>query len=322
MAIVDRVKIVVPGDDPPQIQNSPHLTRLESYGDITIYSDRPETLDEKIARARGAAVLINSRTFVAWPAEALSQLAELRLIATCSIGTDMIDLEMAQSMGIVVCNQPGRTAPVVAEHMFGLMFALAKRAAFQTTEVRVGRWGMLENVFLQGKTLGVIGTGSFGSEMARLGKALGMNVLAWTFHPSRERGDALSVQFVELDELLRDADVVSLHVRLTDETYHMIGSRELALMKRGALLVNGARGGVVNTDALVQALNSGHIAGAALDVFEEEPLSIDHPLLSCEQVIFTPHVADMTPEAIDWLNEGAVDNVIAFLEGSPQNLVT
>ncbi|MCZ6679535.1 MAG: phosphoglycerate dehydrogenase [Candidatus Poribacteria bacterium] len=318
----DRLKIVVPGDNPPQIQGSPHLKRLEPYGDVVLHLDRPESLDEKINRANDADILINTRGLVTWPAEAFRQLPKLRMIATCSIGTDMIDLEAARELGIVVSNQPGRTAPVVAEHGFGLMFALAKRAAFMTSAVQAGQWPRMDSIYLQGKTLGIVGTGNIGAEMARLGRAVGMNVVAWTFNPSPERASQLGVQFVELDELLRTADVVSLHVKLTDDSRSMIGRREFELMKPNALLINVARGEVVNTDALVEALSSGHLGGAAIDVYDQEPPPADHPLLACEQVILTPHCADMTPEGVDLLNEGAVDNVIAFLKGQPQNVVT
>lgn len=318
----NRLTIVVPGDDPVQIQGSPNLERLKPYGDVILYTNRPATLEEKVARAKDAEILINTRGIVTWPGEALRQLPKLRLIATCSIGTDMIDLEVARDMGITVCNQPGRTSPVVAEHIFGLMFATAKRAAFFTKEVKAGRWPRMDNILLQGKTLGIIGTGNIGSEMARLGRAIGMNVIAWTFHPSLEKAEVLGVQYVELDELLRTADVVSLHLRLTNESRHIIGTRELGLMKPNALLVNGARGGLVDTNALVEALNYGGLGGAAIDVYDEEPPPTDHPLLSCEQVVLTPHCADMTPEGVELLNEGAVDNIIAFLEGRPQNVVT
>ena len=233
----------------------------------------------------------------------------------------MIALDEAKQQGITVCNQPGRTAPVVAEHGFGLMFALAKRAAFLTASMKAGGWPRMDNVYLQGKTLGIIGTGHIGAEMARLGRAIGMDVIAWTYNPSEARAEALGVRFVSLDELLQTSDVVSLHVRLTEESHHLIAAPELSLMKRGALLINVARGGVIDTDALISALNSGHLGGAAIDVYDEEPLPANHPLLECEQVILTPHCADMTPEGVELLNEGAVDNIIAFLEGTPQNVV-
>ena len=313
---------VVPGDDPPQIQGSPHLERLRRHGEVVVYTDRPATMEEQLDRVRGAQVIINTRGAVRWPAVTLRALPELRMITTCSIGTDMIDVEVASESGIVVCNQPGRTAGIVAEHIVGLMFAVAKRVAFQTVEIRSGRWTRMDNVFLQGKTLGIVGTGNVGREVARLATALGMEVVAWTYHPSPERAAALGVRFVDLEDLLRQADVVSLNLRLSDKSRGMIGERELALMKAGALLINGGRGELVDTAALVEALDSGRLGGAGLDVFDVEPLPPDHPLLACQQVVLTPHMADQTPEGIELLNEGAVDNVLAFLEGRPQNVVT
>ena len=322
MTAIERLTFVVPGDDPVQIQGSPHLVRLEPYGDVVLYKDRPSSPEEKIARARDADIIINTRGIVNWPGEALKQLPKLRMITTCSIGTDMVDLATASERGIVVSNQPTGTVPSVAEHIFGLMFAVAKRAAFQTAEMKAGRWTRMENTFLQGKTLGVIGTGNIGGEVARLGNAIGMSVIAWTFHPSIERADRLGVRFVELDELLRQSDVVSLNVRISDETRLMIGRKELALMKPTAILVNGGRGELVDSAALADALNSGGLAGAGVDVYEEEPPPADHPLLRCDQVVLTPHMADQTAEGFEALNEGAVDNVIAFLEGNPVNVVS
>ena len=148
-----------------------------------------------------------------------------------------------------------------------------------------------------------------------------MEVIAWTFNPSADRAEKLGVRFVELDELLEKSDVISLHVGLTDDTRGMIGAKEFSKMKKGTILLNGARGAVLDTAALVEALNSGHLGGAGIDVYDEEPAPADHPLLSCEQVVLTPHCADMTPEGVDLLNSGAVKNVIAYLKGEPINRV-
>ena len=319
--MTDRLRIVIPGDDPPQMQGSPHLERLEEYGEVILYTDRPETAEEKIDRVRGAGVMINSRGLVKWPGDVLRALPDLRMIATCSIGVDNFDLAVARESGIVICNQPGRTAPVVAEHAFGLMFALAKRATYFTEAMKAGQWPRLDSYYLRGKTMGVIGTGPIGSEMANMARNAGMDVIAWTYNPSDERAREIGVTYVKLDELMRRSDVISLHVMLTDDSRHMINRKSLACMKPGALLINCGRGGLVDTDALVGALRSGHLGGAALDVFETEPIPADHPLLDMEQVVLTPHCADMTPEGVDLLNEGAVNNVIAFLEGRPQNVV-
>ncbi len=317
----DRVRVVIPGDSPTQIGDSPHLARLAPYADVTLHRDPPRSPEEQLARVRGAEVLLNSRSSVRWPRALLAQLTGLRLISLCAIGTDAIDLAAARDLGITVCNQGGGTAPIVAEHEFALMLAAAKRLAYQTAELKAGRWAPGEQMTLRGKTLGVVGTGNTGAEMARLALAIGMDVIAWTFHPSEERARALGVRFVPLDTLLAAADVVSLHVALTPDTRHLIGAGELALMKPGALLVNGARGAVVDTDALVDALRAGRLGGAGLDVFETEPLPAGHPLLALDQVVLTPHNADATPEGMDLLNRVAVDNVIAFLEGRPQNVV-
>lgn len=315
------VVIVVPGDDPEQIQGSPHLERLRPYGQVVLHTDRPRSLEEQIARARDAVCLMNTRGAVKWPAEALRALPRLRMATVCGIGTDAFDLAAARELGITICNIPGQTAPIVAEHAFGLMLAAAKRAHFQTAELKAGRWTRMDNVYLAGKTLGLIGTGHIGAAMARLARAIGMEVLAWTFHPSPERAGALGLRFVPLDELLARADVVSLHLKLTPESRGLIGARELGLMKAGALLVNTARGAMVDTTALVAALRAGRLGGAALDVFDTEPLPPDHPILACQQVVLTPHNADQTPEGMDLLNQGVVDNVIAFLEGRPRNVV-
>jgi D-3-phosphoglycerate dehydrogenase len=317
-----KINIVVPGDDPIQIMGSPELERLAPYGEVTLYSDRPADTLDKVRRAKKADIIMNTRSQVTWGEEEFRQLPELKMITTCSIGTDAFDLKAAKARGIIICNQPGRTAPVVAEHIFGLMFAAAKRAAYFTAELKAGRWVRMDNIMLRGKTLGIVGTGSIGSEMARLAKMIGMNLQAWTFHPSSERARDLGIPFVELDELLKSSDVVSLHVKLTKDTEGLIGRRELGLMKKGSILINGARGAVVDTQALVERLNTGHLGGAAMDVFDEEPLPANHPILKCEQVVLTPHCADMTPEGVALLNGGAVDNVIAYLKGHPQNCVT
>ncbi|HEX5444749.1 MAG TPA: NAD(P)-dependent oxidoreductase [Pirellulales bacterium] len=313
--------IVIPGDEPVQIGGSPHLARLEHFGEVVVYRDRPADHAEKIRRARDAVCLINSRGSVSWPGEVLRQLPRLRMIALCGIGTDSIDLEAARELGIDVRNLPGRTAAIVAEHALALLLAVAKHASFQTNELKQGRWTRCENVYLRGKTLGLLGAGPIALETARLAQAIGMKVQAWTFHPTPERAQELGLRFVGFDDLLKTSDAVSLHVKLTKDTRGLIGRRELKLLKPGALLVNTARGAVIDTPALVEALQSGRLAGAGLDVFDQEPLAPNDPLLSCERVVLTPHHADHTPEGIELLNAGAVENVLAFFEGRDTNRV-
>lgn len=320
--MTSRPTIVIPSDEPVQIGASPHLDRLRERAEVVLHSTRAGNLDEQFARAREADILINSRGYLKWPGELLRRLPRLRMISTCSIGTDSVDLVTARELGIVVSNIPGKTAPVVAEHTLALILATAKRVAFQTAELRAGRWRLRYNTYLAGKTLGLIGAGNIAAAAGRLAQAIGMRVIAWTFHASPERAAALGWPLVDMDELLRTSDVVSLHVRLTEQSRGLIGRRELSLMKPGSLLINTARGAVVDHEALADALDRGHLGGAGLDVFDEEPLPPGHPILRCEQVVLTPHHADQTPEGIEFLNEGATENVLAYLAGQPRNVVT
>ena len=322
MSTTDRPLLVIPGDDPVQIAGSPRLETLEEHFQIRLFDNRPADDAEKLERAAGATAMINSRGAVTWPGEVLEQLPELKFISTCGIGTDSIDLIACRELGITVSNIPGRTAPVVAEHAFALMLAISRKTSYFTAAMKRNDWHQILSTSLSGKTLGVIGTGNIGTEMIRLSRAFGMEVIAWSFNPDNDKAQQLGFRYVERDNVFSQSDVVSLHVKLTDDSRHLVGERELSLMPAGSLLVNTARGAVVDTAALVASLNSGHLGGAALDVFETEPLESDHPLTHCEHVVLTPHCADQTPEGNDLLNLGATENAIAFLEGHAQNVVS
>tara|TARA_Y100000588_G_scaffold39600_4_gene37894 strand:- start:4715 stop:5683 length:969 start_codon:yes stop_codon:yes gene_type:complete len=322
MSTTERPLLVIPGDDPVQIAGSPRLETLGEHFQIRLFDNRPANDAEKLERAAGATAMINSRGAVTWPGEVLEQLPELKFISTCGIGTDSIDLVACRELGITVSNIPGRTAPVVAEHAFALMLAISRKTSYFTAAMKRNDWHQVLSTSLSGKTLGVIGTGNIGTEMIRLSRAFGMEVIAWSFNPDDDKAQKLGFRYVERDDVFSQSDVVSLHVKLTDDSRHLVGERELALMPAGSLLVNTARGAVVDTTALVTSLDSGHLGGAALDVFETEPLESDHPLTHCEHVVLTPHCADQTPEGNDLLNLGATENAIAFLEGQAQNVVS
>jgi len=321
IVVLVRLRIVVPGDYPLQVAGSPHLERLKPLAEVIIYPDIPQTLDERIARVRGADVVINSHGSMRWPAEVLERLAGVRLFALCSVGTDAVDLAAAARLGITVCNQGDSTAAIVAEHEFALMLATARRLGDSTRDIRAGGWPEGQLMTLRGKIAGIIGTGNSGLHMARLCKALGMEVVAWSFHPKPEKAAEAGFRYVEFDDLLRIADVVSLHVGLSETTRGLLGTPQFALMKRGAILVNGSRGAVVEMDALVAALGSGHLGGAGLDVVDPEPLPAGHPLSRLENVVLSPHAADATPEGFELLNSTTVDNIIAWAEGRPRNVV-
>ena len=317
----DRLKIVVPGDHPPMIAGSPHLERLAQFGDVVLFDTLPKDENEQFERVKDADIIINSRGQVKWPEALLRRLPQLKLISLCSIGTDCVELETARELDVTVCNVPGRTSKVVAEHAFALMFAVARRMAFTTNDLKRGGWTSLLSVSLIGKTLGVLGTGNIGCELIQMAKAFGMNVVAWTYNPDRAKAESMGFEYRKFDDVLKVSDVVSVNVKLTDDSRGLVGADQLALMKPGSLLINTARAAVVDTDALIAALSSGHLMGAGLDVYDLEPVPANSPILQCDHVVLTPHAADQLPEAIDALNDGAVDNVIAYLEGHPKNVV-
>lgn len=316
-----RLRVVIPADDPPLVGRSPQLQRLRDLCDVVLWKSRPATDGEKQDRLRDADILLNSRGAVRFSRDVLRNLPRLKMIAVCGIGFDAIDLDAATAQGVVVSNIPGRTASVVAEHTLALMLSVARRTATMTAALRAGHWPGDLGLSLAGRTLGVVGTGAIGSAVVRLGRAIGMNVLAWTLHPDPARAARLGITFVELAELLQRSDVVSLHVRLSERTRGLLGAEQLALMKSSAILINTARGAVVDTRALAAALHEGRLFGAGVDVYDAEPIPADHPLLACPNVVLTPHSADQTQEGLDLLTAGCVDNIAAFLNGRPVNVV-
>jgi putative membrane-bound dehydrogenase-like protein len=201
------------------------------------------------------------------------------------------------------------------------ILSTSKPDTLAVAELKAGRWRGDLGISLTGKRLGVIGTGNIGCEVIRLAKAIGLDVVAWTLHPDEDKAARLGFRYVSLDDLLQSSDAVSLHTRLSDQTRGLIGARELSMMKLSAILINTSRGVVVDTAALVTALESGRLFGAGLDVYDQEPLPADHPILRCEQVVLTPHTADQTQEGLDALTQGCIDNISAWLAGTPTNVV-
>jgi len=307
--------IVIPDDEPAVMSPSLAFRRLAGY-DVRTYTTRPSTPAELADRIGESDIVINIRSTSRFTAEVLEKCPALRLISIWGTGTDNVDLVAAAGRGIRVTNTPGVSAVAVAEHTLALIMAVARRIVQVDREVRQGQWprGMVTQ--LRGKTLGLIGTGAIGREVARLGAGIGMRVIAWTFHP---RGDA--AEWVAFDDVFRQSDVVSIHVRLSAETSGLIGREQLELMKPAAILINTARGGVVKEPDLVRALSTNRIAGAGLDVFETEPLPGASPLFAMSNVVLTPHAAGITPETTEAGLALAIENVLAFLAGKPKNVV-
>ena len=274
----------------------------------------------------------------------LEQLPELRMIATRSTGYDHIDTDFCAARGITVCNVPHYGENTVAEHVFALLLALSHRLPEAIERAKAGPFSPqgLQGFDLAGKTIGVIGAGSIGRHVIRIAKGFAMEVLASDPHGDPELARDLGFRFVELDELLASSDVVTLHVPASNATHHMLAAEQFARMKPGAVLINTARGSLVEPQALVEALRSGKLAFAGLDVLEEEPLIreeaelisssfaerhdlqnlvADYVLLRMPNVIVTPHNAFNTREAIERIVHTSVANIAAFLSGNVQNVV-
>ena len=309
--------IVVPDDFPAVLAGTPAQTRLRKVGRVTHHETLPGEAQELARRIAGAAVVLNIRASSKFTAEVLGRSPGLRLISVWGTGTDHVDLEACRRLGIAVAHTLGANALAVAEHTLALALAAARQIPRLDRETREGKWSRGLGVQLYGKTLGILGLGAVGRQVARMGGALGMRVVAWTYHPDPALATALGVELLGFERVLALADVLSVHVRLTAEATGIIGAREIAAMKRGAILVNTARGPIVDRAALVQALRDGHLAAAGLDVFAVEPVPADDPILSLPNVVLTPHCAGMVQEAILAGLEAAADNVAHFLAGRP-----
>ena len=287
--------IAIPDDSPAVLGPSPAFQELLKLGDVVHFSSLPDSQAELIERIRQAEIVVNIRSSCRFTSEVFAQCPKLQLLSVWGTGTDNIDLVAAERSNVMVTNTPRVSAFSVAEHTLALMLAVAHGITVQNAAVREGHWPRGQAVELRNKTLGIIGMGAIGSRFAELGGGIGMQVIAWTMNPKPAAG----VTFVEFDDLLRMSDVVSVHVRLSPRTEGLIGSREFGLMKKSAILVNTARGAILDETALVEALEQGRIGGAGpSDVFATEPLPSGHPLTKLPNVVLTPHSAGVTPEAL------------------------
>ncbi len=268
--------------------------------------------DDAAAYVGDAVGVINDHTYM--PEEVLAACRALKVIVFMGTGaSSYIDVAAAERLGIEVRTIKGYGDVTVAEHALALMFDCGRQTARMDRALRAGSWRTLDGVEFAGKTLGVVGTGGVGREMVRLGNGIGMNVIAW--NRSGVPSDLPCTPAETLDALLGEANVVSLHLGLNDETRGIIDARRLALMRRGAMLINTARGAIIDEPALVEALKGGTIRAAGLDVFADEPIDGDHPLAALENATLTPHAAFMTAEASARLLRMALELMRDALEG-------
>jgi D-3-phosphoglycerate dehydrogenase len=308
-------RITIPDDFPPVVSGSAAEEKIRSLGELNIYCRKAETEDELIERLKESEVVISTRAFTLLTGRILASCPKLRLISILGTGTDNVDLKTAAELGITVTNTPGANALAVAEHAVALMFSLVRQIPLLDREVRSGQWPRVDMVQLSGKVMGLLGLGAIGRHAARIVKGIGMEAIVWTLHPLPERAELNGVRFVSRKELLENSDVISLHLRLNDETRGFIKKEDFDRMKPSAFLVNTARAALVEPGALHEALRLRKIAGAALDVFDQEPLPAEDPLASLPNVVLTAHCAALTPEATHNSLTMAIANVAHFLDG-------
>jgi glycerate dehydrogenase len=295
---------------------------LKALGPIQVYERTP--LDELLSRAAEAEILLTNKTEL--NRTHLAQFHKLKYIGILATGTNIVDLAAARERGIIVTNVPAYSTASVAQTTLALLLELTQQVGYHAQTVRDGAWSRSPDwcywerplIELAGLTMGIIGLGRIGSAVARLAHALDMRVLA---HNSKTGVAAEYVSWVRLEQLFRQSDVVSLHCPLTAQNRHLINQERLSWMKPGAFLLNTSRGQLVDEAALAEALNSGRLGGAGLDVLSVEPPPSDNPLLTARNCIITPHLAWGTRAARSRLMQTAIANVRAFLTGKPQNVV-
>jgi phosphoglycerate dehydrogenase-like enzyme len=279
----------------------------------------PDHVDDETIlaeRLRDVAIVVLMRERTPVTSSLLASLPALRLIVTTGQSNAAVDVGAARARGIVVCGTGGYTEQTV-ELTWALILGLARHISEESVAVRSGAWQRTVGTDLFGKTLGVIGLGRIGSAVARVGSAFGMNVVAWSENLSAEKAAAAGCQYVEKDALFRRSDVVSIHLVLGERSRGIVGRAELGAMKPNALLINTSRGPLVDEDALVEALTSGAIAGAGLDVFSKEPLPLGHPFRTLPNVLATPHIGYVTAETYHLFYREIVEDIAAFLRGAP-----
>ncbi len=314
--------IAVPDDFPSVFEGSAAHDRARKLGEVHVVTARGADDEAELIRRIGRArVAVNIRAHARFSDGVFAACRELKLVSVWGTGTDNIDLGAAGRRGITVCNTPGVNAFAVAEHAIALMLTTGRKIPRIDREMRGGAWPREMLTQCLGKTLGVFGTGTIGARVITLGRALGMDVLAWSARGDEGHVRGLGARPAAKDDLLREADFVSLHLRLTPETRGFLTRREFALMKKTAILVNTGRGALVERDALLDALRQGRIAAAGLDVFHEEPVKPDDPILALPNVVLSPHNAGQTPEVVRDGLVRAVANVENFLKGAPTDVV-
>jgi len=297
-----------------------HVARLRAIGEVEIFHDPPESDQELKRRIQGAEIVVVGWTNLT--KGIIDSAPNLRMISIWATTCHYVDLEAARQKGIIVTHVPGYATEAVAEYVFGLLLASVRKLLQADKYVREGKfdWRPFTGIELAGKTLGLVGTGAIGCRVGEIAKAFKMRILGFDIAPNLKRAQEIGMVYVDLQTLLRESDIISLNVTLTSETERLIGSKEIEMMKKGAVVINTSQGKVIDEKELIYALRSQRLSYAGLDVFEEEPLAKDNPLFELENTVLSPHVGFNTVEAVKKKTDICIENVMKFLEGHPQNV--
>jgi phosphoglycerate dehydrogenase-like enzyme len=313
------VKVTVLDDYQRVFEGTEAIQRLRKKLDVQILTEKLPTEEALICALKGAQAIIPIRERTKFPAGLLQALTDLEIISQTGNHAYHVDIAAATKAGIVVAMAPGSNS--TAELTFGLMLAVMRRIPQSDQALRRGDWPLVLGYVLRGKTLGILGLGKIGTEVAQIGRAFGMKIIAWGPTLTPERASRSQATYMPLEDLLKEADVVSVHLALSEQSKNLLNEAQLRLMKKSAYLINTARGAIVDEGALVKILREHAIAGAALDVFVEEPLAANHPLLQLDNVVLTPHLGWPTDSGFAGFAENAVTNILDYLNGKLTRVV-
>ncbi len=297
-----------------------HIKKLGSLGDLKVFKNPPKTSEELKERVKTADIVI-----VGWShltKSIIDSAKKLKMVSIWATTCHYADLKTATKKEIVVTHVPGYATEAVAEYAIALLLAAVRKLPLADMHVRKGGfdWRPFGGRELAGKTLGVIGTGAIGCRVAEIARAFGMQILGNDKYPNPKRAEEIGIKYVDLPTLLKESDVITLHVTLTSETEKLLGKKEIATMKKGAVIINTSQGKVIDEKTMIEALKSGKLSYAGLDVFGEEPPRKSNMLFKLDNTVLSPHVGFHTFEAAKRCTDICIDNIVKFLEGHPQNV--
>ena len=307
------MKVTVLDDYQRAIASTEAIARLKRKADVQIFTEKFADEDALVRALNGCQAIIPIRERTRFPAALLAKLPHLEFISQTGNHAYHIDMDAATTRGIIVSLAPGGNS--TTELTFGLMLDVMRRISLSDRAMRKGEWPLVLGYVLKGKTIGILGLGKIGTEVAAIARAFGMKVIAWGPTLTQERAAKSDATFMSLEEVLRTADVVSVHLALSDQSRNLLNEARLRLMKKSAYLVNTARGAIVDEIALVRILQEKAIAGAALDVFVDEPLPKNHPLTQLDNVVISPHLGWPTDSGFQGFAENAVTNILDYMDG-------